>query len=176
MPRWILGFCAILVPACGSVNLRSDPGYPTDPTPWAPQILCVSPDFEPQEGMIEAVREALGEWGVHDWEVIGEYRPGCVPIRVAPPDEVETWPSGWIAVTKISRRTGVPQDLAIDGTWFLECPWARWATLVHEVGHAVGHAGHRLSGAMRPDIGCYQISAQVSHEDRADARDRRMGR
>lgn len=138
---------------------------------WAWHTFCPSPEtLDANPHMLSDLQGALDEWQVSGWSV-GSYDVlGCVPVHLVVPDA--SWPiPGAIGAAEFARD-GQPLSLWFDLTFWTKCPSARWALVLHEVGHAVGHWEHRDGGVMSSGLGCDPGWVAVDGEslDYADAR------
>lgn len=130
--------------------------------PWSEHTLCT---IDLPDEFAGVLRVALDAWQV-DWRVTSDTSDAwlarnadrlphdCVPVYVVPDAQTAAWPDQRVAQTRLLEVTREPVAIELSLVWWEDCPAARWLTLLHEVGHAVGHREHTAAGVMAPQVDC----------------------
>ncbi len=157
---------ALLTTACTlpAAPLEVVEPRPVYPAPWPAVTVCV---LDAPLALSDVIRAALDVWGAYDWQVYPDTAASwmtrnasretydCVPIVLVPAEYASAWPEGRVAQTSMRPGTLEPLSIEISEEWWARCPWARWATLLHEVGHAVGHPEHTVAETvMSREVAC----------------------
>lgn len=164
---------AALLALCLSACATSVP-----PPSREPQVtLCV---LDASDVVARALRGAVALWQV-DWGVesatASEWAAApemCVPVYAV--GDTSTWPAEQVAQTLFDAETRRPVAIELGWVWWETCPRARWATLLHEVGHAAGHRHHTHAGVMAREVACTPPEGLTPTDSEVETARRERGR
>lgn len=179
MGRLIAAWGALAI-GCTSTTARLRELRPVG-DPWPVYTLCVRQDgSDDARELLALVQAAVEAWGV-SWSVTTYERledalaTPCVPIEIDP--DRTGWDDGEVGLTLLRHFGQLPMWVGVSAEFWDGCPEARWPLVLHEIGHAVGHAEHTVArGVMYPTVLCWPVDvAEVSDQHRTTAARRRAG-